>query len=588
MMDRHGQSDHLGTGSNRRRRQTRVKSGCRTCKIRKVKCDEARPACHRCVSTGRVCDGYGIWGGGDSYGSRQRCLARASQHGGVMVLSLAGHSRTTDEAQHFEWFQLRTVTKMPGFFALPFWNTLLFQTCQTEPAIWHAIITLSAVHRQEFLHLDIQHDCARNAIDDQEQFMLRHYTKAIGHLRSHPPDKNKNNRSSIHIALIACVVFVCLEYLRGRFRTAETHLQNGLKILSELRNPSSARDKRIIRLQPSPSPSSSQGDVEDWIVEAFSKLYFQVVLLRQRHQDPCIVLEDSVTVTQIPRFRSLDEAWTPMERLLSKALDLTEQFRQDQDQNLSTLDSSQRLLQTELAQWFAAYEASKQELCRNHNEDEEAAYQMLGAYHAMGTIMAQACRWPDDESVFDLYTDQFIAIIDRVILISKMRVARSKPQALPGHGHGHGHENRPPIIHIGWTPPLYYTALKCRVHRIRLQAIRLLESSSRREGIWDTSITACVARKVMRTEERDFYRDVDTDTADHFDLTSSPTRGDLSLPTVPAGYRIHDVAVVPPDGQMDNLTMSYRQEMIAGWEVWTKRYDMASRCWVGGLRRVES
>ncbi|KAJ9309167.1 transcriptional regulator family: Fungal Specific TF [Paecilomyces variotii] len=570
-MEQNGRSDHLGI--NRRRRQARVKSGCRTCKIRKVKCDEARPACHRCVSTGRVCDGYGIWGGGDSYGNRQRSLA--SQHGGVMLLSLASRSRTADEVQHFEWFQLRTVTKMPGFFALPFWNTLLFQAGQTEPAIWHAIMTLSAVHRREFLHLDNQDECARDAIDDQEQFMLRHYTKAIGHLRSHTPDKS--NGSSVRIALIACVVFVCLEYLRGRFRTAETHLQSGLKILSELQNSSSMRDKGIIRLQP------PQGDVDDWIVEAFSKLYLQVVLLRQRHQDPCILLQDSITMAQIPRFRSFDEAWVPMERLLSKVLYLTEQFRHAQDpaaslshEHPSTLGNCQRLLQTELAQWFAAYEASRQELCRKDDEDEEIAYQMLGAYHAMITIIAQACQWPDDESIFDLYTDQFIAIIDRLIVISKIRATRSQPQALPGQGHC------PPmsrsVIHIGWSPPLYYTALKCRVHRIRLQAVRLLESSSRREGIWDASITACVARRVIRTEERDFYRDLDT--ADDFDLNSSPTRWDLSLPMIPAVYRIHDVTVIPPDGRMDTLTLSYRQETSASWELWTKVYDMFSQCWI--------
>src|SRR3569833_880855 len=27
-------------------------------RIRKVKCDETKPFCHRCVSTGRACDGY--------------------------------------------------------------------------------------------------------------------------------------------------------------------------------------------------------------------------------------------------------------------------------------------------------------------------------------------------------------------------------------------------------------------------------------------------------------------------------------------------------------------------------------------------
>lgn len=41
-----------------KRRFTRSKSGCNTCRQRKVKCDEARPSCRRCRQDGRPCHGY--------------------------------------------------------------------------------------------------------------------------------------------------------------------------------------------------------------------------------------------------------------------------------------------------------------------------------------------------------------------------------------------------------------------------------------------------------------------------------------------------------------------------------------------------
>ncbi|KAL2807765.1 hypothetical protein BJX63DRAFT_60948 [Aspergillus granulosus] len=46
--------------TERRSRATKLKvrTGCITCKIRRVKCDEGKPSCSRCVSTGRKCDGY--------------------------------------------------------------------------------------------------------------------------------------------------------------------------------------------------------------------------------------------------------------------------------------------------------------------------------------------------------------------------------------------------------------------------------------------------------------------------------------------------------------------------------------------------
>ncbi|RSL93548.1 hypothetical protein CEP52_013182 [Fusarium oligoseptatum] len=38
--------------------RTKVKTGCATCRIRKIKCDEGKPFCLKCVKTGRTCDGY--------------------------------------------------------------------------------------------------------------------------------------------------------------------------------------------------------------------------------------------------------------------------------------------------------------------------------------------------------------------------------------------------------------------------------------------------------------------------------------------------------------------------------------------------
>ncbi|KAI2613794.1 uncharacterized protein GGS25DRAFT_17386 [Hypoxylon fragiforme] len=42
----------------KRTSKPKVRTGCITCKIRRVKCDETKPACTRCSSTGRKCDGY--------------------------------------------------------------------------------------------------------------------------------------------------------------------------------------------------------------------------------------------------------------------------------------------------------------------------------------------------------------------------------------------------------------------------------------------------------------------------------------------------------------------------------------------------
>ncbi len=40
----------------RKRRFTRSRSGCATCRVRKIKCDETRPHCHRCLEDDRQCE----------------------------------------------------------------------------------------------------------------------------------------------------------------------------------------------------------------------------------------------------------------------------------------------------------------------------------------------------------------------------------------------------------------------------------------------------------------------------------------------------------------------------------------------------
>ena len=223
----------------------KVKSGCRTCRysphpyfslqsvssslprIRKVKCDEGRPACLRCLTTGRVCDGYGVWGGGGNfYGARQPSILSQPP------LSISVLAASTEEKRYYEWFTCRTVKKIPGFFVLTFWNTLLLQASLNEPAVLHAVLTLSSVHKREILVGKVQGGSDDETVPfEQEQFMLSQYVKAIGHLQPHFENKEKG---SVRVALITCVVFICLEFLRGHFRTGQKHLENGLKILREM------------------------------------------------------------------------------------------------------------------------------------------------------------------------------------------------------------------------------------------------------------------------------------------------------------------------------------------------------------------
>ena len=186
--------------------------------------------------------------------------------------------------------------------------------------------------------------------------------------------------------------------------------------------------------------------------------------------------------------------------------------------------------------------------------------------------MLATCLRPSDESAFDLQATQFVLLIRQLTILWTTASTISPVRAVPG-------DMSRSIVDMGWIPMLYYTAVKCRVHRIRLQAIRFLESTSHREGIWDAKTAACVARKVMQMEERDFYKDVHT--ADDFSLLSSPRPQDLSLPTLPESYRIRDVEVVLSGDPMDRILLFcvQRQEGI-DCRVLISVYSVHLQCWI--------
>ncbi|ORY11825.1 C6 zinc finger domain protein [Clohesyomyces aquaticus] len=524
-----------GVSQPRKGRKTTAKTGCHTCKTRKVKCDERRPSCRRCACAGRECEGYGVWDNfhrpSQPIGPSDVCI-RVPQLRPCVSIRAAG---TGEENRYLEWFMCRTAKKISASFTLNFWSKLVFQASFEEPAIMDAILTLSSVHNRERLSSTRSQDIP----DDQERFMLQHYTKAISHLQYHFCIKGE---ASVRVALMTCVVFVCVEFLRGRFQTAQIHLENGIKVLGDLQNDSSAR---------------SSHPIDNDIFEAFSRLHIQVELfnLSHRHQLPLPVLRTTRAGSLSSANSTINEAWHRLEHIFYRIFHLTGMCRlhrapKGNHDNNATFLGQQQQIHIELAQWLQIHVFSKKDL-KSPDSDGFRLRLMLN-FHAMATIMASTCHRPDDESIYDAHTEQFISIISKATEMWRVRSSGDEPPRPSGSSVDMPHS----MCDLGWIPPLYYTALKCRNRRIRHQAVQLLESASHREGIWDSNIASSVARKVVEIEEKEFYRD--SGVADDSSLSNMPGPYDLEVPTPLVSYRIRDVQVLLPDGPADSVVISYR------------------------------
>ncbi|KAJ5569565.1 uncharacterized protein N7459_008995 [Penicillium hispanicum] len=529
---------------------------------RKVKCDELFPSCRRCVSTGRVCDGYGVWGGG---GKTARSLQPLSSIPRTLTSFLA---TSAIEHEYLDWLRRRTVSKLPGTFISQFWETLLLQASATEPAILHAGLALGAIHKRGIVDNNHQSSGTHKllAID---KFALNNYIQSIHFLRPHFSTKSKASSRTI---LIACIVFVSLELLRGHFTTAREHLEKGLQIREEAEDLSKENSSHL-------GIVPRRDSIDDWIIEAFSRLHVQMGLFSQLCHGPYGTLKGANTDPLPLEFSTVNETWRVLESLLQQTLHLSRTAFELTEagaplHTCTDLWRQQNTLLVRLQQWFVAYKRSNQVLRRRKTLDEEKAYSIVGVYHTMITIMAELSLNPSDEMTFDSQAHRFDHLIRQMTTLWTL----SKPALDIMAAAGDEFNMSRSIVDMGCISPLYYVAVKCRNHRLRLQAVRLLESVTHREGVWDAKISACAARKVMELEEAGYYMHLEP--ADHFSLLSYPAPYDLLVPPLPKQNRICDVELVLHGSPTETILLFCRKRQDG--EVFRSclaQYDILSRSW---------
>lgn len=160
------------------------------CTARRVKCDETRPACLKCTTTRRVCDGY----------PHVPCvdpsdLSRVSM--GLTTDPSHGAHPCVLSRRSFAFFIQKTSLQLAGPFGSAFWERLVLQAAHYEPAIRHAITAIGSLHEQHIIGRDIE-----------SSFALRQYNLAIKSLLDPP---SPGHQRGLDVCLISCILFTCFE-----------------------------------------------------------------------------------------------------------------------------------------------------------------------------------------------------------------------------------------------------------------------------------------------------------------------------------------------------------------------------------------
>ncbi|KAL5621182.1 hypothetical protein FOBRF1_004428 [Fusarium oxysporum] len=240
-------SPGLGLAPKRTRESTsKVRTGCSTCKTRRVKCDEAKPTCRRCAIGRRKCE----------YNAARTTPPRRSVIT-VYVPPTQTQLVSGINDRGLDFFQRNVAGKLDGQFNSTFWSRLVLQLSHSEPSIRHAVSAISTIYHdiEEATRHPVGYVNANSNARKEWSAAIRSLSARI---QAHP--------DSSLVPLVCCLLFTCIEFLEGKIESSLFHARNGFNILATLHrnNETTGIGSNIL--------SNDLRAIEDYIVPMFSGL----------------------------------------------------------------------------------------------------------------------------------------------------------------------------------------------------------------------------------------------------------------------------------------------------------------------------
>lgn len=454
--------DLAPTSAKRTRESTsKVRTGCSTCKSRRVKCDEAKPICRRCAVGGRTCE----------YNNTSRATHSPRNKITVYVPPAQSQPVFFVNDRGLDYFHLNLAARLDGQFNTKFWSKLVLQLSHSEPSIRHAVAAVSVIYQD--VELSLRHPAGYvNANPEAQQ----EWGTAVRSLSSRIQAHTNSNL----VPLVCCLLFTCIGFLRGSVESALFHAESGFNILAALRRDSIA--------SPKPKSSLSSNDlqaIEDHIVPMFSRL--NVLCSLAGRITPSIYAftarEDSPQEDLADSRGRLFEISDACIRFIRDAGPKAAMFQIDVDDLVE-----QAKLQTRLDAWREQLnELLERTQAAKRDSTKDDAPKLLLLHYKTIYIWLRACTTAG-EMATDAYHADFEELVCYAEQITQPGTKVVTPQPLSFDMHILG--------------PLYYAALKCRVPTIRRRALDMLQSAPRREGLWNAHHAYVTAKRIIELEER--------------------------------------------------------------------------------------
>ncbi|KAH8886229.1 hypothetical protein GQ53DRAFT_845040 [Thozetella sp. PMI_491] len=444
-----------------RKSKPKVRTGCITCKLRRVKCDEAKPSCLKCTKTGRKCDGYGMQG-----------FAIAPHRGP----SLGGPASTSAESTSLEYFYRHTAPQLSVFFGRSFWKQCVLHSSLTEPAIRQAAAAVGALHKAQV---------SATSSDHYQQTMsvaLELYNRSIYSVTK----KASDEPSALIPVVMGCIIFTCFEFLRADINTAAMHISSGMKLLLRQR-----QDEKTLGYSPF-EISFLERELSP-ILTSFYLATSELTKLANQQQEPFQVFVTSPTdengTPVLPNsFQSIQESRATLMDLIVVGHEMlapttTSAVSKHVRGPLTHRFDCMRSL---LARWKEQFDRLFESSSQSWSSEEVDAAEFLRVIWYAAKATLSGC-FSGTETGWDAMKADF----EEMVSLSESLLRRPRPFS------GEWDFS----CEFGVLTPLYTVAWKCRYPHLRRRALELVLMSPQREIVFDSSLYHALYTRIMEVEE---------------------------------------------------------------------------------------
>lgn len=443
------------------------------------------------------------------------------------------------ERRAFEYYFHRAGPALSGVLDLDFWCGIVLQTCRSEPAIWDAIVSMSAFYesppkpKPQFM---LGTSCSINdeTCTERHHEALRWYSRSLTLLQR----KINQGTADIVVVLVSCAIFSIIEVLQGNLWAAVMMQKHATDLI--MTTMATAEDTN----------STTYTALNTMVIPFFMRMdAFGLVL-----NDDLVVSRNTTRISSVfslgSGFTTLSGAGTALYALVAEwkvfNRDAFQHFRgtiyDPNTAEIPSLIARQADLEKRLLCWHKKLLSLEvMSLFQNPQSKGKSSAGKTGGAIALllmvytSTLIQTQTALSDNETNYDRYQADFAQIIDYAP-IALTAIAVDDDGGLQPHF----------TFELGIGLPLFNTVLKCRLPSLRRQALRYLVRTPPIQSIY-TGIHAAdlLAALIAIEEDKSLYEAT---------ITNSHNNGKVILDTILATpgripsltERVRDYMLLPP------------------------------------------